>query len=79
MADNNKLRHIFHPKHKLAPVVKKLGGRENTVREALNAANGRIPLQGSFDNLPIILGGKRAIIRGRVVDGIPRVGTIFIP
>src|ERR1039458_2344746 len=46
MTDENKLDHIFADKHNLDPLVNKLGGEENTIREVLNAANGKLPASG---------------------------------
>ena len=75
----DKLRHLFPTKHKLAPLVKQLGGQRNTVRAILNAANGRLPSRGVFENIPIDVKGYTVYIRGSVHDGIPKLGTMFIP
>jgi RHS repeat-associated protein len=79
MKDPNKLAHLFAPKHNLDILVSKLGGKENTVRAVLNAANGMLPSSGVFNNIIVNVGGQNIIIRGSVIDGIPRLGTMFIP
>lgn len=77
--DSNKLGHLFAPKHNLTALVNKLGGQENTVRAILNAANGKLPSSGVFNNIPVNIGGQTIFIRGNVINGIPRLGTFFIP
>ena len=71
--------HIFDKaEHNLNPLVSKLGGQENTIRAVLNAANGKLPLSGVFKDVMLNIGGYNVYIRGRVIDGIPKLGTIFI-
>jgi YD repeat-containing protein len=79
MKDPNKIAHLFAGKHNLGGVVTKLGGQENTVRAVLNAANGKLPSNGVFNNIPVNVGGQNILIRGSVVNGVPRLGTMFIP
>jgi hypothetical protein len=79
MKDANKVNHIFAPKHNLGGLVNQLGGQENAVRAVLNAANGRFPASGVFDNIAVSVGGQTVFIRGSVVNGVPRIGTMFIP
>jgi len=78
MKDPNKIGHLFPAKHNLGPLVTKLGGQENTVRAVLNAANGKLPASGIFRDIPVIVGGKTVLIRGNVINGVPRLGTMFI-
>ena len=74
-----KQTHIFEKAaHNLDPLVKQLGERENTLRAVLNAANGRLPSRGVFENIPVNVKGYTVYIRGRVHDGIPKLGTMFI-
>lgn len=77
--DANKLNHLFPAKHNLGSLVDKLGGQENTVRAVLNAANGKLPASGLFNNIPVNVGGSTVFIRGNVINGVPRLGTMFIP
>ncbi|MES2619690.1 MAG: hypothetical protein V4615_02480 [Bacteroidota bacterium] len=78
MKDPNKVSHLFASKHNLGPLVSKLGGQENTVRAVLNAANGKLPASGVFNNIPVNVGGQTIFLRGNVIDGVPRLGTMFI-
>jgi len=59
--------------------VNKLGGEENTVRAVLNAANGKLPSSGVFKDVVVKVAGQNVFVRGNVIDGIPRIGTMFIP
>jgi len=79
MNDANKLNHIFAAKHKFGPLVTKLGGQENTIRAVLNAANGKFPASGVFTNVSVNVGGQTIILRGNVINGVPRLATMFIP
>ncbi len=78
MKDPNKISHLFASKHNLGPLVSKFGGQQNTVRAVLNAANGRLPASGVFNNIPVNVGGQTVFIRGNVINGVPRLGTMFI-
>jgi hypothetical protein len=79
MTDPNKVSHIFASKHNFGPLVKQFGGQQNTVRAILNATNGRLPASGVFNNISVNIGGFNVILRGNVINGIPRIGTMFIP
>ena len=57
MKDPNKVAHLFPAKHNLGALVTELGGQENTVRAVLNAANGKLPASGMFNNIPVNVGG----------------------
>jgi RHS repeat-associated protein len=78
MKDPNKVDHLFAAKHNLQPLVNQLGGEENTVRSVLNAANGSLPSSGLFKDIPVAVGGQTILIRGNVIDGVPRLGTMFL-
>ena len=73
-----KLEHLFAAKHKLGPLVKELGGRQNTLRAILNSANGKFPASGVFRDLPVNVNGYIIYLRGSVHQGIPKIGTMFI-
>jgi RHS repeat-associated protein len=79
MKNSNDVKHIFAAKHNLGPLVNKLGGQENTIRSVLNAANGKLPASGVFNNIPVNVGGQTIFLRGNVINGVPRIGTMFIP
>lgn len=52
----NKNIHIFDKSaHNLDMLVNALGSRENTIRAILEAANGKLPAKGIFENIPIKL------------------------
>ena len=78
MKNSNDLKHIFADKHNLGSLVDELGGQENTIRSVLNAANGKLPGSGVFNNIPVIVGGQTIFLRGNVINGVPRIGTMFI-
>jgi hypothetical protein len=77
--DPNKLLHLFPNKHNLGSLVNQLGGQENTIREVLKAANGQLPVNGIFKDIVVNVGGQAVYIRGSVINGIIRIGTMFIP
>ena len=79
MQDGNKINHIFASKHNLDGLVNKLGGQENTVKAVLNSLNGKIPSSGVFNNVSVSIEGQTVVVRGSVVDGIPRIGTMYTP
>ena len=73
-----KVAHIFNKAgHNLEPLVSKLGGQENTVRAVLGALNGKLPSVGTFERV-VDVGGQSVVVRGSVVGGIPKIGTMFI-
>ena len=79
MRNSNDVRHIFASKHNLGPLVNRLGGQENTIRAVLNAGNGSFPASGVFRNLPVNVGRQTIFLSGNVINGVPRIGTMFIP
>lgn len=78
MKDPNKINHLFASKHNLSGLIKKFGGKENTLRNILEAANGKLPANGIFNDIPINIGGKTVFLRGNVINGVPRIGTMYI-
>jgi hypothetical protein len=77
MRDQNKLRHIFgKAQHNLGPITRELGGEEALMREAVLA----VPraTTGTFEVTKTV-GTYSLTVRGRVVNGVPRIGTVFIP
>lgn len=63
MNDPNKVLHLFASKHNLVPLVSKLRGQENMVRAVLNAANGKLPASGVFNNIPVNVGGTNYFLK----------------
>jgi Flp pilus assembly pilin Flp len=77
LRDPNKLNHIFgKQEHNLDPLVNELGGREALIREAVLA----VPrgTAGKFE-VTTNIGGHPLTVRGVIVDGVPRIGTLFSP
>ena len=81
LRDPNKMRHIFgQSKHNFAPLASKLGGNEKVVQKALQTLgkSGKLPSTGAFIET-VHIEGFNITIRGFMQDGIPRIGTMFIP
>lgn len=78
--DANKLNHIFgNPEHGLGGLVDSLGGESavmDAAQESLEGAD--LPSSGLFE-VTRTIGGESVTIRGAVVDGVPKIGTMFIP
>ncbi len=80
--DPNRLNHIFgQTRHNLGGVIQTFGTREaayEAIRSATQtlASSGRI--QGIFETV-VQVGGHNVTVRGRVIDGVVRIGTAFIP
>jgi hypothetical protein len=57
-------------------LVQALGGRQAVIREAILtvSANG----EGLFE-VTSRVGCYNLTVRGRVIDGVPRIGTFFVP
>lgn len=74
-----KRAHIFeNPEHKLDPLVIKLGGQENVIRAVINALNNEALVEGVFKDLKIEVAGHCLYVRGRIMNGVPKIGTLFI-
>ena len=78
MRTQNNINHIFAEKHNLGSLVNKLGGQRNTINAILNAGNGRFPTSGVF-KFPVSVGGQNVWIKGVVQNGMPKLGTMWIP
>jgi hypothetical protein len=80
--DPNKLHHIFGKSgHGLGSLVEKFGSQEATfsaVQEATQAVVKGKGISGVFETT-VSVGGHNVVVRGRVMDGIARIGTFFIP
>jgi hypothetical protein len=44
----------------------------------LDASVGKLPVSGVFKDVVVNVSGYDVYIRGRVMDGIPKLGTFFI-
>lgn len=79
--DLNKLKHIFYKSgHKLEPLVQKLGGEEKTIKTVIKniTTQGKLPSVGQFEVTTNIC-GYNVVVRGFVHNGVPKLGTIYIP
>jgi len=75
--DANKMHHIFgNPGHRLQPVVAALGTRARVVESAVRSLGKLGPGQFEVDRN---IAGFAIRIRGVVVNGVPRIGTLFRP
>jgi hypothetical protein len=75
-----KLDHVFVPKHKLEPLLDRFGGREGAMHEIVNSLGDTtgLPESGAFEVVREIA-GQPVHIRGAVVNGVPKIGTVFTP
>lgn len=75
--DNN-FKHYFKEKHKLTELVEILGSEDKVLEAVLNACVNKIPATGVFKDIPIIVRGYTVLVRGRIINGVPYLGTMFI-
>jgi hypothetical protein len=82
VVDANKLRHIFgEARHGLASLVTEFGSETaafEAIRKATQSAVGSANLTGIFE-ITVKVGSQTIIVRGRVIEGIVRIGTAFKP
>lgn len=81
MSNPSKVKHIFgNARHNFLPLVTQMGGNgkviESTIR--LLVSSGKLPVSGGFQ-ISIKMAGYNVTVRGIVQDGIPKIGTMFIP
>lgn len=69
---------MFQKKHNLGLLLEKLGKEERVVLEILKSVEGKLPASGLFKDIPVDVCGLTVHVRGMVVNGIPRLATIFI-
>jgi len=72
----NKMNHLFRSNHNLDALVQKLGTQENVIRAVISNL-GKLPKSGVFEVTRTIK-GIDVVIRGNVIDEVPKIGTIFI-
>jgi RHS repeat-associated protein len=77
-SDPNKVHHLFQDKHKFTNLVANLGGDRATVKAVLEGANGKLPASGIFDNVAVDIHGVTVYVSGNVINGMPRIGTMYI-
>ena len=78
----NKLKHIFGKSvHKIDDIVKEFGSQENAfqaMQEATQAAVKSKNLTGVFE-VTVRVGRQDVVVRGKVIDGVAKIGTAFKP
>lgn len=73
------IEHVFDKAmHNLGPLVEKCGDYVNTTREILIELSGKVHFNEKFEDLVLSVRGFEVYVRGRVMDGIPKLGTFFI-
>ncbi|MFT4087068.1 MAG: hypothetical protein QM658_07905 [Gordonia sp. (in: high G+C Gram-positive bacteria)] len=74
-----KMDHVFVPKHKLEPLVGERGSEEGAMRAIVGSLDGAtdLPAAGPFE-VERVISGQNVVIRGAVVNGVPRIGTVFV-
>ena len=79
MNNENDFYHIFgNTKHKLDNLVKLFGGERELLRVALDELNGKVPFDRAFEDVVILIRGQPVYLRGKIVNEIPRISTMFI-
>ena len=72
--------HIMHkPRHQLNFLQNKFGTEEKTVEAITRSLGNDLPAEGERFEMVRQIEGYDVTIRGRVVNGTPRIGTAFIP
>lgn len=78
-----KLKHFFDDaQHKLGPLVEEFGSRANAGSAMQSAIQAKVASQGitgAFHDVVVRVGSMDVTMRGRVIDGVARIGTAFIP
>ena len=77
----NKLVHVIDPaKHGFGNLVQAAGGRSEAMKMIVDSLGDAddLPQVGRFE-VARTIGGEQVTIRGAMVNGIPRLGTAFIP
>lgn len=72
-----KMEHVFDPKHNFDSLVSQFGSREAVMEQFVRNIGPVLP-RGTFE-VTRTIGGQSVVIRGAVVNGVPRIGTAFIP
>lgn len=72
----DKLDHVFVPKHKFDDLLAKYGSREKAMEEIVKSLG---PMKDGVFEVQRMVGGQMVTIRGNVINGVPKIGTAFIP
>ena len=75
----NKLNHIFgKAEHNFDPLIQRFGSQQAVVEQMYRGLQGVVPSGGRF-TVTRTIGGESVVIDGAVVNGVPRIGTAYIP
>ncbi len=74
----NNFDHYFDKKHKFMKLIIELGGEDEVLIAVLKACIDKIPATGVFYEIPIKVSEFTVHISGRVINGVPKLGTMFI-
>jgi uncharacterized protein RhaS with RHS repeats len=88
--DKNKAEHIFGERrigdHRLRGVLEKFGGNKERATQAIHDALQDILGSGMLKSGPggyfeaeVVIAGEKVTVTGKVVEGIARIGTAFVP
>ncbi len=79
--DPNKLNHIFgNPAHNLDPVVQQFGSQADAYNALQQAVGDQLGSGGTGTYSTVVnVGGYDVTVTGAYVDGVPRIGTAYIP
>ena len=78
--DPNKLNHIFgNPGHNLDPVVQQFGSQTGAYGAIEQAVANKLGSGTGTYTTVVNVGGSNVTVSGAYVNGIPRVGTAYIP
>jgi hypothetical protein len=78
MGNKNDFGHIFNNKgHKLDGLVQQMG-YERLMKAVLHELNGKIPFDRVFEDVIVYIQGYAVYVRGRIVNDVPRISTMFI-
>ncbi|MCE7001204.1 hypothetical protein LZG04_41250 [Saccharothrix sp. S26] len=72
------LDHVFVPKHKLDAFLRESGSREAAMERIIRSLDPPPVATGKFE-VQRDIGGHLITIRGFVHNGVPKIGTAFIP
>jgi RHS repeat-associated protein len=76
----NNIHHIFgQSKHKLDGLVSAFGSKENAYDQLLEATRAAAKSSTGRFEVTVKVGGYTVTVRGKIVNGQPRIGTAFIP
>jgi RHS repeat-associated protein len=82
VANANKLGHIFgKAAHNLGALVEEFGGQQgafSAVQGAIDQQVAKAGIRGVFEEI-VRVGSQTVTVRGRVIDGVAKIGTFFVP